>query len=195
MTEEQTDEPINAPSPTTLYYPTAEAYPDPALVGNAITNALAAVQPRQIGDHTQLHLVPQGWQPHLIDERLHEAHPRERNGTFRFVDVDSFAEYVNRYKEEDTLVYAVDVPANADALLMRQNTVFVAVIDDFPTGGTSARVHRATLELTPTVAARRWGSVLGHWIDQETLLDLVVDGAGEIVDPDAAELRDRKSVV
>lgn len=175
---------------TVNQYP--EAYPDPHLVEQAVRNAILATNPRHIGDHGLAYLLPSpgGYEVSVVDERLHEAHPRERTGTFRFVDVRSFAEYVNRYKEEDTLAYAIDVPADAPLLLQQSHVAFVAVIDDYPTGGTSSRTHRATLELTPTVAARRWGAVLGKWINQEALLDLVVDGAGEVISPDAADLRD-----
>lgn len=103
------------PTPT----PTATRYPDPALVGDAIRNAVAATELRPLGDHGLAHLVPAGWSVATFDEREHEMYPRQRCGVFRFADTDSFAAYVNRYKEEDTLAYAVDVPAAAEQQIGR----------------------------------------------------------------------------
>ena len=171
------------------------AYPDPQLVDNAVRAAAAAAEPRKVGDFGLSILVPNGYQTLDIDVRQFELHPRERAGTFAFVDTGSFARYVNRYRDDaSTLVYAIDVGADPAGLLDRGHTAFVAVIDDYPVNATSARSHRALLELKPTVAARRWGQVLtGRAIDQEQLLDLVVEGAAEIVEPDAAVLRDLAS--
>lgn len=165
------------------------------LVRESITNGLAAADPRDLGDNAAFVMVPPGHTFHHVDLRAYEDFPRQRNGTLRFVGVTSFAAYVNRYKDVDTIAYAIDV-TDAPALLRAARPGIVVVFDDHPTtsellaGGAANRVHRAVLELTPTVAAQRWGSALDRWIDQETLLDLVVDGAGEIASPDAAVLRD-----
>lgn len=169
---------------------TPTAYPSPAIVHQAVANAAAAMAPRALGDFGQSHLVPDGWHVESDDVRKFEMHPRERHGSFSFVDVVSFADYVNRYRVEDSLVYAIDVGASPKDLLDRGHTALVAVLDDYPVDATSSRSHKAVLELKPTPAGRRWGGVFDRWIDQETLLDLVVDGAREILRPDAGELRD-----
>lgn len=174
--------------------PTSSDWPSSSFVAQSIANAAAASStPRDLGDVGEAQLVPDGWHVEQIDRRQYELHPRERYGTFEFVDVVSFADYVNRYSTGDTLVYAVDVPDAANQLLTGGHIALVAVLDDYPIDSTSSRTHRAALRLRPTPAARRWGAVFDRWVTQEQLLDLVVEGAAEIAQPDAADLRDLAS--
>lgn len=58
-----------------------------------------------------------------------------------------------------------------------------------PTTGTHISGH-AQLTIRPTAQAIRWGTALDRLHDQESMLDLVVDGIGEIAEPDGATLRD-----
>lgn len=109
-----------------------------------------------------------------------------------FVAAGSLVDYVNRFRTDDTLGYVRDLTGKGIAALTAETpAVITYVIDEHTPAGPARRAHRAHLTLRPTPAATRWGKVLaGTAIDQEALLDLVVDGIGEIAAPPAAELRD-----
>lgn len=146
-----------------------------------------------VGDHTRAFLVPAGYQLHLEDVREHEDTPRAKAGVFSFVGVRSFAAYVNRYRLVDSLAWVKDLYGVGVKALTQDTRVVEVVFDELPTdeeAGGDNRVHRAWLVLRPTAAARRWGAVLDHPVDQETLIDVLTDGVGEIADPPAAELQD-----
>jgi len=162
-----------------------------ALVETAIDNGVLALDPQEVGDHTLVFPLPPGWTAAHVDVRLNEDLPRFRTGSFPLVGVRSLAAYVNRYKTDNTLGWLRDVNGVGPSALTADLQVADYVIDDLPTDSTSNREHHAVLVLRPTPQARRWGKVLAAGsVDQETLLDLVVDGIGEIADPDGATLRD-----
>lgn len=145
------------------------------------------------GDHSQVFLVPAGYQLHFEDVRAHEDLPRVKAGVFSFVGVRSLAKYVNRYRLSDTLAWVKDLYGAGRKVLTEDTRVLEVVFDDLPAdeeSGGSNRAHRAVLVLRPTAEARRWGAVLDCQIDQERLIDLVTDGIGEIAEPPAAELQD-----
>ncbi len=164
---------------------------DKDVVEVAIRNGVVAQNGFEIGDNTVILPTPAGWTINQLDQRDFEDLPRFRDGTFEIVGVRSLAAYVNRYKTDDTLGWIHDVNGRGSAALVADLDLAEYVIDDLPTDSTSNRVHRATLVLRPTAQARRWGNALrSGTIDQETLLDLVVDGIAEIGEPDGATLRD-----
>lgn len=163
------------------------------LISEAVDHAVAATDPVSIGDHGLSFLVPDGFKLERVDVRdLSDPQlPHHRAGLFRFVTIGSVAKYVDRYKTGDTLAYITDVTGRGPATLTGDLPVASYVLDDYPASGTAHREHIAQVVLRPTPAARRWGRVLtAGTIDQETLLDLVVDGIREIAAPDAASLRD-----
>jgi hypothetical protein len=170
-----------------------------ALVREARDVAVAATTPRAVGDHGLTVLVPDGYRTETIDVRTLEDLPRCRSGVFSFVGVDSFARYADRYSTSNSLAYVTDVYGRGTGLLTSPVTAVRLVFDDHPASVSSDheldqqasnREHVATLVLKPTAAAARWGAALGHVVDQETFLDLVVDGIAEIANPDGARLRD-----
>ena len=167
---------------------------DADVVAEAVRNAVAAVEPRPVGQHGVAFLVPPGWQHKIEDEREHspEQLPEYRDLTLSFVGVRSLAAYVNRYASPDTLGYIVDVNGKGTAPLLGDLEAAFYVLDDIPApeGSTARRCHRAELILRPTAAARRWGAALGKPLSQEQMLDLVVEGITEIAAPPGAELRD-----
>lgn len=186
---------------------------DSDVVAEAVKNAVAASEPRPVGDHGLLQLIPPGWSVHVLDDRTNEDFPRERAGDFRFTDVGSLGGYVNRYRTAHSIGYVRDPNGIGVSTLVHDHDAISVILDDHPApvhpiriivndpssavypdgddGPVAAnRKHRAVLVLRPTAAARRWGTALQGTIDQEQLLDLVVDGIGEIAVPPGAELRD-----
>lgn len=167
---------------------------DSDVVAEAVRNAVAAVEPVELGEHGVAFLVPDGWKLQLEDERSYSPArlPEYRDLTLSFVGVRSLAAYVNRYATEDALGYIVDVNGKGTAPLVGDLEAAFYVLDDIPApvGLTARRCHRAKLIIRPTAAARRWGKVLGRSLSQEELLDLVVEGITEIASPPGAELRD-----
>jgi hypothetical protein len=176
--------------PTTTT-PTADTDGAADLVRTAVEYGLAASNPYVLGDSGLAFVVPPGHNVHTERVDQFEDLPRHRTGTFKFVGVRSLAAYVIRYKTGDTLGYVHDVYGQGPRALLADVDVADYVLDDHPTDAAANRAHRATLVLRPTTAARRWGAALAApSLSQEHLLDLVVDGIGEIASPDAAILRD-----
>ena len=177
---------------------------DSDVVRTAVRNAVAAVEPVELGEHGVAFLVPDGWKLQLEDQRAYSPNqlPEYRDLTLSFVGVRSLAAYVNRYATGDTLGYIVDVNGKGTGPLLNDLEAAFYVLDDIPDvepvlpggtapAGTARRCHRAKLIVRPTAAARRWGRALsGQPLTQEQMLDLVVEGITEIASPPGAELRD-----
>jgi hypothetical protein len=166
----------------------------PDVVDTAVRNAVAATEPTAVGDYGTAFLVPEGFTLTRIDVRdsSDPLPPHHIAHYTALVGVESFAAYVNRYRTENTLGYLRDPIGLGPAALTSDQRIGHYVLDDHPTDGRTAfRDHIVTLVLRPTAAARRWGKALAaDHVDQETLLDLVVDGIAEIATPDGAVLRD-----
>lgn len=168
------------------------------LIREAIDNGVAAADPTPVGDHGLAFVKALGYEVETIDVRRFEDEPRLasfRSGSHKFVGVDSIARYVGRYQTDATVAYVRDVYGRGKALLTADSDAATVILDDHPADGTDTgpvgrRAHTAVLVLRPTAAAHRWGRVFGEAIDQETFLNLVDDGIGEIANPDAAVLRD-----
>lgn len=169
------------------------------LVATAIRNGVAAMRPEYIGDSGVAYVVPEQFKVHTIDQRNFEDEPRLPSyvtDTLRFTTVDSVANYVSRHLAESSLLYVRSPFGKGLSFMTSDTDVATVILDDHPpAAGPSApvgrRQHKAVLTLRPTTAARRWGHALsGAPLDQETFLDLVVDGLTEIASPDGAVLRD-----
>lgn len=167
---------------------------DSDVIAEAVANGVAACEPIALGDHGQLFLLPVGYTPHLVDVSDLEDSPRFREGAFEFVGVRSIAGYVNRYKTDDSLGFIKDVYGVGVKALVADLRLAEYVLDEHPADlvrRPARRKHVAVLVLRPTTAARRWGAVLdGKVLSQEGMLDLIVDGIGEIAQPDGSTLRD-----
>lgn len=74
------------------------------------------------------------------------------------------------------------------------STICTYVLDDLTVdtddGTINRRAHKASLQLRPTVAARRWAAALACPLTQAEMVELVIDGVTEIADPPGADLRD-----
>ena len=164
------------------------------LVRAAIDSGISVVEPIRVGDFGVILRRP-GGDPVEIDMRRFEDEPRMPTfitGTYQFVGVRSLAGYVSRHADENTTVaYVHDVYGKGTAMLTSDTKAAFVILDDHAGAQPQRRAHKAELVLRPTAAARRWGKVLAApAIDQETFLDLVVDGIGEIAEPAGATLRD-----
>lgn len=183
---------------------TLEGAPD--LIRTAVDNGLAGAAPTEVGDHGLAVVVPAGYNVETLDTRQFDDEPRLPSfptQTHQFVGVRSLAAYVGRYQNPATLAYVTDVYGKGPTMLTGDTQVATVVIDDHPAtnldddgvlavnASVGRRAHTAKLVLRPTAAAKRWGNALGApRLSQEQFLDLVVDGLGEIADPDGAVLRD-----
>lgn len=168
---------------------------DPAEYAQLYAEAVAAATvPVQVGDHSEYMAAPPGWLWHEIDVRNHEDHPRERSGSFGFTTIGAIATYVDRYKTGGTIGYIADIATlSAASCLLNRFQAVRYVLDDFDTDPATPignRAHVAQLWLSPTPAARRWGSMFGKPLTQSALVELIDDGTSEIADPAAADLRD-----
>jgi hypothetical protein len=178
-------------------------YP-PDIVEQAVMHGIAAAAPTEIGDHGVAHLVPPGYTLTVLDERASEDRPRWVDGTFTFVNIESWQSYTARHRTVATLDYARDL-TSAGLQALTSDSVFVTtVLDDHgPVESASStdlytraaaigrRKHIAQLVLRPTPEARRWAKALSAGrCTQEQMLDLIDDGIGQIAEPDGATLRD-----
>lgn len=163
-----------------------------SIVGDAVHNGITASEPIKVGDHGLLVRRPADWVAQVLDVRDQEDNPRERAGKFQFAGVDSLVRYVERFKDCATLGYISDVTSKGVLALTSEVYAAHYVLDDFVFGLTpvSNRKHQAHLVLRPTPAARRWGNAFQKKLNQLEMVELVIDGTGEIAAPDSADLRD-----
>ncbi|MCB0968288.1 MAG: DUF2303 family protein [Ilumatobacter sp.] len=171
-------------------------------IEQSIEHALVATDPVDVGDFGMAFRKPDG-AVEIIDlnQWLYERpKPTFITDRAKFVSVDSLARYVERYAvEESTVAYISDTYGKGIKLLTSDNDVAWITIDDHPLFGfdgtmdqpVGRQAHTASLVLRPTEAGKRWGQALSAaHLSQEQFLDLVVDGIGEIAEPDGAVLRD-----
>jgi hypothetical protein len=178
------------------------------VINAAVTNGIVATTGDDLGEFGRVYLAPAGYVPHVLDTRdVSDPNPGTHIAAqFTFTDPESFARYVLRYATPDTIGYIHEIAAPNPASFVRNEPAHPPlcipqclasyVIDDHPTpvsddpSPPAWRGHVAHLSIRPTAQAIRWGTALGTRHDQESMLDLVVDGIGEIAEPDGATLRD-----
>lgn len=100
--------------------------------------------------------------------------------------VDSFVEYFNKYKDQDSRVFASFVLASGSM------TVAITAILDYLTPGAlslpTLRKHRLTLRLIQTPAWQTWMANDGKMLDQSAFADFLDDNISDIVDPLGADI-------
>lgn len=163
-----------------------------SIVDTAIKDAVLAEQPIEVGDSGLLVRRPADWVAEVIDVSKSEDHAREPVGERKFATVESLVRYVNRFSDFQTLGYMSDVTGRGAAVLTTDTQLAEYVLDDWSPEAEKVanRRHRAKLMLRPTTAARRWGNAFGGALTQVQMVELVIDGTGEIAKPDSADLRD-----
>jgi len=93
--------------------------------------------------------------------------------------VDSLVDYVNRFKTEDTILFA-DIGANS-----------IAAAIDFHGPATAGRAaHRATLSLPYSVEWKCWAEIDGKLMSQLEFARFLEENASDIATPSGADLLD-----
>lgn len=116
---------------------------------------------------------------HLIDE--YRDHPERREGVATMQSVASFVDYVNRFKNENTVVFA----SQADHA-SGQNTGLHAIIDHHHAGADGqARFgrHQCRYDFPLSEEWRAWGKVDGVPMSQEEFAELLEDRIFDVRDP------------
>lgn len=106
--------------------------------------------------------------------------PWYRRGEVAVHDATSFAEYFNRFKDADSVVFGDQVAL-----------AFIGVIDYHKAGGEGAARwgrHRVTLHLQQTEPWKEWLEMDKKEMDQGTFGQFLEDRIPDIVQPDGAEL-------
>lgn len=119
----------------------------------------------------------------LIDFEGTQDHPRQRRGTVRVADLDSFLAYLDDHKDDRTTVWV-----SPDGRKM------IGVLDDHAPGedDDTARAgwgrHRVEYDLMLSPEWEFWKRLDGDLVEQETFAEHIEDGSGEIVNPNAATM-------
>lgn len=165
-----------------------------AIAARAIDATIVAAAPIEVGTHGLVFRVPSGYEIQTVDLRPLEDRPRFAAGTFEFAEVASLVDYVNDFKEPGaTRAWMGDVTDRGATAIAEPSTICTYVLDDLDpcSNLTGRRSHKATLQLRPTTAARRWAkALLADCLSQTQMVELVIDGVTEIAEPPAADLRD-----
>jgi len=122
-------------------------------------------------------VLPPGHQHHVVDLERFQAAPRRHNERVDLHTQDALAAYVNRHKDERTMVYA-DLASSS----------IVAVLNGSTAGRPGWGDHRATLKLRPTRAWTHWAGRDGKIEGQSLFAEHIEVGVRQIVDPPAADM-------
>lgn len=93
--------------------------------------------------------------------------------------VDSLVDYGNRFKTENTVLFA-DIAANT----------IVASIDYHAPASAGHVAHKATLSLPFSVEWKTWGDIDGKLMDQLDFARFLEENAGDVIAPTGADLLD-----
>lgn len=146
----------------------------------------AAAQPRVITleDEREFLIVPREFTHHDVTpaNKLKSLLPDHIRQSIGIQTTDSLVEYVNRYKTENTLIFA-DITTDT----------IVAQIDyHTPEDGVSAEArhvaHRATLTLSKSIEWQEWTRISGRLMEQLEFARFVEENAADIRAPDGASL-------
>lgn len=139
-------------------------------------------------------LMPKGMKiesiKHLIDE--YRVRPERREGVATMQSVESFIEYVNRFKNGHTVVFA----SEADPDSGRASSLH-AIIDHHEAGADGQACfgrHQCKYDFPMSDEWRAWSKVDGDSMDQETFAELLEDRIFDVRSPygeDVGESADR----
>ena len=150
-----------------------------------------------IGGVDQLLLTADGIKP-VPDDWL-EA-PRRAVAGHEFIEVDSFCEYVNSFKEPRSRIYGSLSKGTFTCVLDDHSAGLVEVGVTEPDDGTepksivtmvtrpSHRSHRVMLDLTPTKDWKAWSDVDGEKMSQCEFAEFLETMDHTIIEPDGATL-------
>jgi uncharacterized protein YfdQ (DUF2303 family) len=170
----------------------AEAsYPEGALDA-AIRAALYADPVLTSGDHSQHVMLPPGFKLHELPNP--SALPRYINASVEVDDRNSLEQYVNRFWEEGTVVFAdyqsgcitsrLDWHCRVPEPETDENGV---LIYPWPPHVRPA-AHSCTFRLKPSEEFSRWSMFEGEFHSQDAFAAFLEENAADVVDPDPAVL-------
>lgn len=159
-----------------------------ALVDAAVDAHHAALDPIEEGRFLLLR-HPVGWTITQVDRHTLADAPPFIDASLNVASVSSFIGYFETHKDETSTLWLQSAPS--DSALGEVYRAATGVLDDHHPGYAPARrSHRVHLILYPTDGAARWAAAFGKRLSQADLVDLAVDGIGEIASPPGADLRD-----
>lgn len=149
----------------------------------------AGINPQIIAskDGREFLILPEGMSKHDVPDEhgLKRTMPSYLKQAVTLQTVDSLVDYVNRFKSDDTLLFA-DITANA----------IVGMLDFHSSGDSShapkvARAdHRATMTLPFSEEWKLWTGIDKQLKDQLTFARFIEENAAEVTAPPAGELLD-----
>lgn len=117
---------------------------------------------------------PEDW--HVSDFSVETERPFAKKGTRKLLAPNSFAEYVNRHKTADTVIYADRNAAKS-----------VAVLDDHG-DEPGHRRHAAVYAFPRSVEWQAWRDLHRKTIPQATFVDFLEDRLPDIIEPAGADV-------
>lgn len=147
-----------------------EAFPPRTLIVNAD------------GRETEVLILPEGLEAHSIKPFLDEylEAPERRKGTAIVQDLDSFIEHVERFKDDDSALFA-DPSPTAPTL--------TAVLDYHRAGGEGAPrfgEHRTRYVFPLSEEWRAWAGKNAQQMSQKDFAEFIEDRLADIADPEGA---------
>lgn len=159
-----------------------------ALVDAAVDAHHAALDPIEEGRFLLLR-HPVGWTITQVDRFDLAAIPPFIDIARSVASVSSFVGYFENHKDETSTIWLHAAPGD-DTLGSSYLAATAVLDDDHRDHGPARRKHRMSLMLYPTDGAVRWSRAFNQRLSQPDLVDLAVDGIGEIASPPGATLRD-----
>lgn len=120
-------------------------------------------------------IIPEGYQ--LLDLEEYKAHPRRTAKTVRIKEAGDFVRYVQRFKTDDTTVYAD---------LERRR--FTAVIDHHGAGKPGWCQHRATYDCPISGQWKTWIDRDGKTMTQTDFAAFIEDNLPDIIEPSSSDI-------
>lgn len=117
-------------------------------------------------------LVPAGFAVQKLEKRLDK--PLRTQATHRFLKVDSFLEYIERFKEPNSIIYAHG----------EQNPKFTAVINHYGPDTTDWGDHRAEYRCPLSSQWEAWTGQNGTAMAQAAFARFIEDNLEDIAKPD-----------
>lgn len=151
---------------------------------NVLETALQAVASRapshQLPDGGFLVVLPEGYH----GERIDPLNPPRIKQTVIVHDLDSFVAYVNRFKTDDTRIFA------QPGFLNNGVSQVMAVIDYHGAARPDHGGHTVTYSLRYSEQWLRWTNACRTELKQAAFAELIEEARADIVDPNAAVLLD-----
>lgn len=145
--------------------------------------ATAAADPTELDPNELYSLVlPATDRLELVDLEKHLDRPRRKKGRAAVDDAESFVFYTNAHAEDGRSFVFAD----------RERFAFVSILNGHTLNGaeTGWGDHRAELVLRQTPEWQRWAKHDGSLVTQDVFAELIEEGAGDVVEPPAADLRE-----